>query len=122
MKRSWARPGCPPCEGLTLALPAIVTVCATRGWLSGSGGARAHHRLLAGVRLRRPLRGNGDAGLARRRCAPSWPPPEPPGSKGAASVVAAVNACVADALQAGWLIFYTRDIAPTELPAGDSDR
>jgi len=40
---------------------------------------------------------------------------------GAEEVVRAVNACVADAVGRGWPVFYTQDVAPTELPAGDPD-
>lgn len=41
---------------------------------------------------------------------------------GAEQVVRAVNAWVADAAGRGWPVFYTQDVGPTELPAGDPDR
>lgn len=41
---------------------------------------------------------------------------------GAAAVVRAVNARVDRAIERGWPVFYTRDVAPTELPDGDPDK
>lgn len=40
---------------------------------------------------------------------------------GRPQVVEAVNRRVGDAVERGWPVFYTRDVAPTELPAGDPD-
>lgn len=41
---------------------------------------------------------------------------------GADHVLAAVNDRIVPALQQGWPVFYTRDLAPAELPADDPDR
>lgn len=43
-----------------------------------------------------------------------------PGVPGAAEVVKAVNDCVAE-VAGRWPIFYTKDVAPFELPEGDPD-
>jgi nicotinamidase/pyrazinamidase len=44
-----------------------------------------------------------------------------PAIAGAEEVVYAVNECVADAVPRGWPIFYTKDVAPFEIPDGDPD-
>ncbi|GAB3406795.1 NAD(P)H:quinone oxidoreductase [Flindersiella endophytica] len=49
--------------------------------------------------------------------APSNGPPV----DGASDVVGAVNSWVADVAERGWPIFYTQDVAPTDLPPGDPD-
>lgn len=45
-----------------------------------------------------------------------------PAVHGADRVVSAVNTWVDRAVDHGWPVFYTRDIAPSELPAGDPDK
>src|ERR671930_769964 len=42
--------------------------------------------------------------------------------EGADRVLQAVNGCVAEAVERGWPVFYTQDVAPFELPAQELAR